>query len=176
MEKAKKIKILIGLFYVLAVSLFLYFFFSKFSLQEITSYEFIKDNRNYFYDLKQKNLFFLIVVFILFTVVWVFAAGFVAPLALFSGFIFGKWLGLIFLIFGMTIGSTALYIFANYFLKELIRNKFLNRFQNLEQKFKKSEFVYLLLYRFVGGIPFALSNVLPCIFNVKVSIFFGQLF
>ena len=172
MEKAKKIKILIGLFYVLAVSLFLYFFFSKFSLQEITSYEFIKDNRNYFYDLKQKNLFFLIVVFILFTVVWVFAAGFVAPLALFSGFIFGKWLGLIFLIFGMTIGSTALYIFANYFLKELIRNKFLNRFQNLEQKFKKSEFVYLLLYRFVGGIPFALSNVLPCIFNVKVSNFF----
>jgi len=176
MEKAKKIKILIGLFYVLAVSLFLYFFFSKFSLQEITSYEFIKDNRNYFYDLKQKNLFFLIVVFILFTVVWVFAAGFVAPLALFSGFIFGKWLGLIFLIFGMTIGSTALYIFANYFLKELIRNKFLNRFQNLEQKFKKSEFVYLLLYRFVGGIPFALSNVLPCIFNVKVSNFFWATF
>ena len=172
MEKTKKIKLFVGLFYLILVGLFLYFFFSKFSLQEIITYEFIKDNRNYFYGLKQKNLFFLIVVFILFTVVWVFAAGFVAPLALFSGFIFGKWLGLILLIFGMTMGATGLYMFANYFLKELIRNKFLNRFQNLEQKFKKSEFVYLLIYRFIGGIPFALSNVLPCIFNVKILNFF----
>ncbi|MBT3599454.1 MAG: DedA family protein, partial [Candidatus Pelagibacter sp.] len=36
----------------------------------------------------------------------------------------------------------------------------------------KSEFIYLLAYRFIGGIPFALSNVLPCIFNVRVSNFF----
>jgi len=44
--------------------------------------------------------------------------------------------------------------------------------KNLEEKFKKSEFFYLLVYRFVGGIPFVLSNVLPCIFNVKVTNFF----
>ena len=49
-----------------------------------------------------------------------------------------------------------LYIFANFFLKDLmIRDKFLNKFKNLELKFKKSEFLYLLIYRFVGGIPFA---------------------
>ena len=41
-----------------------------------------------------------------------------------------------------------------------------------EEKFKKSEFTYMLIYRFIGGIPFAISNVLPCIFNVKVSNFF----
>ena len=72
----------------------------------------------------------------------------------------------------MTIGATGLYIFANFFLKEMIRDKFLDKFKNLEEKFKKSEFIYLLVYRFVGGIPFALSNVLPCIFNVKASNFF----
>ena len=54
----------------------------------------------------------------------------------------------------------------------MIKEKFLNRFKNLEVKFKKSEFIYLLAYRLIGGIPFALSNVLPCIFNVKVSNFF----
>ena len=57
-------------------------------------------------------------------------------------------------------------------LKEIIKDKFLNRFKNLEEKFKKSEFIYLLIYRFIGGIPFALSNILPCMFNVKVSNFF----
>ena len=172
MGKSKKIKLFVGLFYISAVSLFLYFIFSKFSLQEITSYDFIKSNRDYFFDLRQSNSLLLTVSFILFTIVWVFAAGFGSPIALFAGFIFGKWLGLAFVIFGMSIGATGLYIFANFFLKEMIRDKFLNKFKNLEEKFKKSEFIYLLVYRFVGGIPFALSNVLPCIFNVKASNFF----
>jgi uncharacterized membrane protein YdjX (TVP38/TMEM64 family) len=172
MAKSKKIKLFIGLFYISAVGLFLYFIFNKFSLQEITSYEFIKNNRDYFYELRQSNLFILGVVFILFSALWVFAAGFGSPLALFAGFIFGKWFGLIFAVIGMTIGATLLYIFANYFLKEMIRDKFLNRFKKLEEKFRKSEFLYLLIYRFVGGIPFQIQNVLPCIFDVKIFNFF----
>jgi uncharacterized membrane protein YdjX (TVP38/TMEM64 family) len=172
MEKAKKIKLYIGLFYIVAVCTFLYFFFSKFSLQEITSYEFIKNNRDYFFELKQSNFILLITLFILFTIIWVMAAGFGSPIGLFAGFVFGKWLGLLILTFGMAVGATGLYIFANYFLKDLIKEKFLKKFQNLEHKFKKSEFNYLLIFRFIGGIPFALSNVLPCIFNVRASNFF----
>jgi uncharacterized membrane protein YdjX (TVP38/TMEM64 family) len=176
MAKSKKIKLFIGLFYISAVGLFLYFIFTKFSFQEITSYEFIKNNRDYFYDLRQTNLFLLGVSFILFSILWVFAAGFGSPLALFAGFIFGKWFGLLFTVIGLSIGATLLYIFANYFLKEMIRDRFLNRFQTLEEKFQKSEFLYLLVYRFIGGIPFQIQNVLPCIFNVKVYNYFWSTF
>ncbi len=176
MTKSKKIKIIIGLFYASAVSLFLFFIFYKFSFQEITSYEFIKNNRDYFYKLRQSNLLLLAILFVLFSTLWVFAAGFGSPLALFAGFIFGKWFGLLFAAIGMTIGATLLYIFANFFLKEMIRDKFLNRFKKLEDKFRKSEFLYLLIYRFVGGIPFQIQNVLPCIFNVKIFNFFWSTF
>ncbi len=172
MAKSKKIKLFVGLFYISMVSLFLYFIFSKFSFQEITSYEFIKNNRDYFYKLRQTNLYLLALLFICFSIIWVFAAGFGSPLALFAGFIFGKWLGLLFAAIGMTLGATLLYMFANYFLKEMIREKFLNRFKKLEKKFKNSEFIYLLIFRFVGGVPFQIQNVLPCIFNVKVFNFF----
>ena len=172
MEKSKKIKLFIGLFYVFVVSLFLYFLLSKFSFQEIISYEFIKNNRDYFYELRQSNLFLLAILFVLFSTIWVFAAGFGSPLALFAGFIFGQWFGLLFSVIGMTLGATFLYLFANYFLKEMIRDKFLNRFKNLEEKFKKSEFMYLLIYRFVGGIPFQIQNILPCMFNVRIYNFF----
>ena len=99
-------------------------------------------------------------------------AGFGLPVALLAGFIFGKWYGIFILLIGMSIGATILYILGNYFFKDLIKDKFLNKFKNLEIKFKKSEFIYLLIYRFIGGIPFALSNVLPCIFNVKTKNFF----
>ena len=176
MTKSKKIKLFIGLFYAFIIGLFLYFIFTKFSFQEITSYEFIKNNRDYFYNLKQSNIFLLGISFILFATLWVFAAGFGSPLALFAGFIFGKWFGLLFAIIGMTLGATSLYIFANYFLKETIRNKFLNRFKKLEEKFRKSEFTYLLIFRLVGGIPFQIQNVLPCIFDVKNSNFFWSTF
>ena len=176
MEKSKKVKLFIGLFYIFTVSLILYFFFSKFTFQEITSYEFIKNNRDYFYELKESNLFLLGIIFISFSILWVFAAGFGTPLALFAGFIFGKWLGLLVAVIGMSIGATLLYIFANFFLKKMIRDKFINKFKNLEEKFKKSEFLYLLIFRFVGGVPFQIQNVLPCIFNVKVHNFFWSTF
>jgi len=172
MEKSKKVKITLGLFYLLVVSSFLYFFLSKFTLEELTSYEFIKNNRDYFFGLKQTNLFLLSVIFIFLTIVWVLMAGFGSPVALLAGFIFGKWLGTIILVLGLSIGATILYIFGNYFLKEAIKEKFLDRFKNLEIKFKKSEFIFLLVYRFVGGIPFAIANVLPCLFNVKIFNFF----
>jgi len=176
MEKSKKVKITLGLFYLLVVSSFLYFFLSKFTLEELTSYEFIKNNRDYFFVLKQNNLFLISLIFLISTIIWVIMAGFGLPVALLAGFIFGKWLGIFILIIGMTIGATILYMLGNYFFKEVIKEKFLNRFKNLEIKFKKSEFIYLLAYRFIGGIPFALSNVLPCIFNVKISNFFWATF
>jgi uncharacterized membrane protein YdjX (TVP38/TMEM64 family) len=172
MGKAKKFKLFLGLFYFLLVGVFLYYFLSKFSFQEITSYDFIKNNREYFFELRQRNLLFLALVFILFTIIWVLAAGFGSPVAILSGFIFGKWMGTIIVALGLSVGATILYVFANYFLKEIIRDKFLSRYKNLEIKFKKSEFIYLLVYRFIGGIPFAISNVLPCIFNVKILNFF----
>jgi len=172
MKKSKKVKIILGLFYLLAVSSFLYFFFSKFTLEELTSYEFIKNNRDYFFGLKQANLFLVSLIFLLLTIIWVIMAGFGIPVSLLAGFIFGKWFGTFILVIGLTIGATILYALGNYFFKEIIKEKFLIKFKTLEVKFKKSEFIYLLIYRLVGGIPFALSNVLPCIFNVKVSNFF----
>ena len=65
-------------------------------------------------------------------------------MALIGGFIFGKWIGTLIVVLGLSIGATFLYVFGNYFLKDLIREKFLNRFKSLETKFKKSEFTFLL--------------------------------
>ena len=177
MEKSKKIKLFIGLSYLTLLIIFLFLFFSKFSLQELTSYEFIKENRLYFLELKSSNLFLVSIVFLFLTILWVFPLlGFGSPIALLGGFILGKWTGTIVVVLGLSIGATFLYIFGNYFLKDIIRKKFLSKYQNLETKFKKSEFIYLLVYRFIGGIPWQISCLLPTIFNVRsVNFFFATL-
>ena len=177
MEKSKKIKLFIGLSYLTLLIIFLFLFFSKFSLQELTSYEFIKENRLYFLELKSSNLFLVSIFFLFLTILWVFPLlGFGSPIALLGGFILGKWIGTIVVVLGLSIGATFLYIFGNYFLKDIIKEKFLNRFESLETKFKKSEFIYLLIYRFIGGVPWQLSCLLPTLFNVKISNFFYATF
>ncbi len=176
MEKAKKIKLFVGIFYLIFICIFLYYFFSTFSLQEIksfTNYEFIKNNRDYFFQLKESNLFLIFMLFLIFTILWVFPfLGFGSPVSLLGGFLFGPWLGTTVVVLGLSVGATLLYLFGNYFLRDLIREKFLNKYQELEMKFKKSELFYLLIYRFIGGVPWQLSCLLPTIFNVRVSNFF----
>ena len=122
MEKSKKFKIYIGLFYLTVVGVFLYYLFSKFSLQELTSYEFIKNNIDYFSKLKKTNIFILSLFFLLFTILWVFPfLGFGSPVSLLAGFILGKWVGTITVVLGLSIGATFLYIFGNFFLKDFVK-------------------------------------------------------
>ena len=175
MQKTKNIKIIIGLFYLILLFIFLYLFFSKFNLEEITTYKFIQANREYLANIKQTNTILLLFAFLIFTIIWVLILGFASPILLAAGFIFGKWLGVLLAVGSLSIGATILYIFAGYFFKDLIKEKFLNKFKNLETKFKKNEFIFFLIYRFVGGIPFQIANLLPILFNVKrKNYFFGS--
>ena len=176
MKKEKKIKIFLGSTYVLIILSFLWVFFDNFSLSEISSYEFIKNNLEHLNQLKNKNFIIVSFVFFIFTVLWVLLLGFGSPILLLSGFIFGKWFGFVYAVLGLSIGATLLYIFANYFLKDLVNEKFSKKFFHLNEKFKKNEFIFFLIYRFIGGIPFFISNILPTIFNVKIKTFlFGSI-
>ncbi len=176
MEKADKLKIFLAIAYATILTLFLWVFFSKFSINEITSFDFIKNNRDYLIGIKEKNYFIVSIFFFIFTIIWVLLLGFGAPIYLLGGFIFGKWFGTVIVVLGLTTGSTLLYIFANFFFKDFIKEKFSYRFISLNEKFKKNEFLYFLIYRFVGGIPFGISNIIPTLFNIKVkNFFFGSL-
>ncbi len=176
MENIKKFKIYLGILYVLLITTFLYFFFSKFTLQELSSYEFIKNNVDYFSNLKDKNYYTLLLTFFLFVVFWVLLLGFGSPVALASGFIFGKWIGTIIIATSLSVGSLLLYLIANFFFRDLVQQKLGNRMVFLKDLFKKNEFLYFLIYRFIGGLPFFIHNTLPVIFNVKiVNYFFGTL-
>ena len=176
MNKIKNIKIVLGISYILIISIFLWFFFQNFSIQDFTSYELIKANRETLEAIKSNNIFLSSLLFFLGTIIWVLLLGFGSPIFLVGGFIFGKWLGTLLVVFGLSTGATLLYIIANFFFKDVIKEKFSIRFNNLTERFKKNEFVFFLIYRFVGGIPFFISNILPTLFNIKIkNFFFGSI-
>ena len=88
MEKTKKIKIVIGLIYLVVLSTFLYFLFQNFNFEDISSIKVIQSNKDQLNILKENNLILLISFFFLFTVLWVVLLGFGSPIALIGGFIF----------------------------------------------------------------------------------------
>ena len=176
MNAEKNIKFLLGLTYILVIIVFLWFFFKQFSIQDFTSYEIIKKNRDTLNNLKNINIFLSSLIFLIVTIVWVLLLGFGSPIFLIGGFIFGKWVGTTLVVLGLTLGSTLLYYFANFLIKDLIYKKFSSKFKYLTEKFKRNELAYFTLYRAVGGIPFFLQNLLPILFNVKIrNYFFGTI-
>ena len=172
MNKEKKIKIILGSIYIFIVFVFLWFFFINFSIQDFSSYDLIKSNRDGLDQIKNNNIILSSINFFFGTIVWCLLLGFGSPVFLIGGFVFGKWLGTFLVVFGLSFGATLMYIFANYFFKDLVKEKFSSRFANLTEKFKRNEFLFFLIYRFVGGIPFFISNILPTLFNIKIKNFF----
>ena len=169
MDKIKKIKIIMGLIYLVILSIFLYFLFHNFNFEDISSIKVIQSNKDQLNILKENNLILLISIFFLFTVLWVVLLGFGSPIALIGGFIFGKWIGTIIVTTGLSIGALCLYTFAKYFLYDILKENLFTKFKNLNLIFQKKQLLVMILFRFVGIVPFFLANLLPVIFDINAK-------
>ena len=173
MQRMKNIKIWIGFVYLILLTAFLYFLFSKFSIKEITTYNFIKSNSEYLVSLRESNLFLVSITFVIFGVFWISVLlGFGSILVLASGFIFGTLIGTVIALITLTLGSSLTYIIANFFFQDLVKAKFANRFKFLEEKIKTNEFFVIFIVRIIGGTPIQLQNIIPVLFNIKLKNFF----
>jgi uncharacterized membrane protein YdjX (TVP38/TMEM64 family) len=114
---------------------------------------------------------------LLFCTIWFFLLGFGFPVVIAAGFIFGSVLGSLLLLMGFAFGSTALYVFANYYFKDLVFKYFSNKYKSLDSHFKNNDFAYLLFIRLVPGIPSQVGSLIPILFNMKLKkIFLSNIF
>ena len=166
------LKILIGIIYFILFLIGFFLLFSFLSLDDLKSFEFIKIYKDIIFEYKNDNFFYTAFIFFIFSIVWILFLGFVFPLLILSGFIFGKWWGTIIVVSGVSIGATLLYILANFFLRNFIKNKLEHKFLRFKKFFIKNDFIYFLILRFLGGIPFTIQNILPVLFNMSVKKYF----
>ena len=169
--KSSNFKIYLGSAYLIVLFAGIYFLFSNFNISDLTSYEFIKENKGLILKYKENNILFLTVIFFIITVsLNLLLCPMLLP-TLIIGFIFGKWLGTLILVFGNTIGGVLLYLLAKTFFSELIKKKLAHRISKFINFFKKNELLYFMCFRLIGGggTPFPMQNVLPVIFNMSTK-------
>ena len=166
-----KLKLTLGVTYLALISIGLYFLFSFVDIKDLTSYEFIRSNKDIILKYKNENFLYLTVVFFVFCIVWILLLGFAMPLLIFAGFVFGKWWGILIVIMSTTIGASLLYVLVGYFFRETIEEKLAPKFSKLREFFRKNDIIYFMAYRFIGGggTPYAIQNVLPILFNMSLK-------
>ena len=170
-SKSQNLKIYLGSAYLVIFLAGIYFLLSNFEISQLTSYDLIKENRGLLLKYKENDIFFLTTIFFIITILLnVMMCPMLLP-TLVIGFIFGKWLGTLILIFGNTIGGLLLYLLAKTFFSELIKKKLAHRISKFINFFKKNELFYFMCFRLIGGggTPFPIQNVLPVIFNMSIK-------
>ena len=164
-------KLILGMTYLAILSAGLYFLFSVVDIKDLMSYEFIRVNKDIILEYKKENFLFLSIIFFIFSIIWVLLLGFAMPLLIFSGFVFGKWWGILIVLTATTIGATLLYILAGFFFRDAIKEKLAPKFSKLKDFFIRNNLLYFMSFRFVGGggAPYAVQNVLPILFDMPLK-------
>ena len=176
---SKNFKLFLGFIYLLLLAVFLYFIFSNIQINRLNDFLYYKELQLGLENFISANFLINIIYFFIFAVAWVALLGFGSPILIFSGILFGKWIGTIISIISISIGALILYIIANFFFRDTVKKILEQKFKKYIQLFQKNEFYYFFLYRFIGGLgaPFFLQNILPVLFDMKKkNYFFSSLF
>ena len=176
---SKNFKLFLGFTYLLLLAVFLYFIFSNIQINRLNDFLYYKELQLGLENFISANFLINIIYFFIFTVAWVALLGFGSPILIFSGILFGKWIGTIISIISISIGALILYVIANFFFRDKVKKILEQKFKKYIQLFQKNEFYYFFLYRFIGGlgVPFFLQNIFPVLFNMKKkNYFFSSLF
>jgi len=174
----KKLKLFLGISYLLILFVFLYFLFLQIEISRLDDFSYYKELQVNIDSLIGNKLYINLLIFFIFSIVWVALLGFGSPLLIISGILFGKWTGTFVSVISITLGALTLYTIANFFFKDLISKLLEKKFSKYIKLFKKNEFYYFFIFRLVGGLglPFPLQNTLPVIFNMKkINYFFASI-
>ena len=175
---SKNLKIFLGISYLILLFTFLYFIFSWIEINRLNDFSYYKelqkDLSNYVSANKITNMFY----FFIFAIIWVALLGFGSPLLIISGILFGQLVGTLISVISISVGALILYSIGNFFFRDLVKKILEHKFNKYILLFKKNEFFYFFIYRFIGGlgVPFGLQNLIPILFGMnKLNYFFSSL-
>ena len=175
---SKKLKLFLGTSYLFILFTFIYFVFLQIEISRLNDFSYYKELQVSIDSLVGNKLYINLLIFFVFSIVWVTLLGFATPLLIISGILFGKWIGTFVSVIAISIGASILYVIASFFFNDLIKKLLEKKFLKFINLFKKNEFYYFFIFRLTGGLglPFPLQNTLPVIFNMKkINYFFASI-
>ena len=176
---SNNLKIFLGVSYLLILFAFLYFIFTSIQVGRLDDFSYYKELQVDLDAYISSNKIINLIYFSIFAVIWVALLGFGSPILIFSGILFGQWLGTFISTISVSFGALILYSIGDFFFRDLVKKILEKKFEKYIQLFQKNELYYFFIYRFVGGlgIPFGLQNLIPILFGMKkINYFLASFF
>ena len=176
---SKNLKIFLGISYLIILFTFLYFIFTGIEISKLNDFSYYKELQKNLSNFVSANLIINLIYFFIFAVFWVALLGFGSPILIISGIMFGQWTGTFISVISISVGALILYSIGNFFFRDLVKKILEQKFDRYIFLFKKNEFYYFFIYRFIGGlgVPFGLQNLIPILFGMnKLNYFFSSFF
>ena len=146
--------------------------FFAFGLDDHITLQSLKDNRDALTSWVDRTG---VVAGIIFATIYAVAVAFSIPggviLTIVGGFMFGPFAATLYVVFGATIGATALFLAARYAFAEFLRAKTGGALKKMEAGFNEHPFSYMLILRLVPLFPFWLVNLVPAFLGASLTIY-----
>jgi len=143
--------------------------FFAFGLDDYLTFETLRDNRAWLLQRVTDSALFTSLAFIaLYIVVVAFSLPGGAVMTIAGGFLFGQWLGTVYVVVAATMGATVLFIAARTALGDLLRAKAGPFLKKMEAGFQENAFSYLLVLRLIPVFPFFIVNLVPAFLGVSL--------
>ena len=97
-------------------------------------------------------------------------------LSLTMGFIFGRWVGTVLVVFAATLGAAIGFLAARYIFADAARNRLGALGEKINAGFTKNAFSYLLFLRLVPAFPFFLVNLAPAFTSTPLRTYVAATF
>ena len=168
-ERRFSVKRLTPLF-VLAAGLVAFF---AFGLEEYLTFDALRDNRVWLLEQVENSALLVGLIYVLiYIAVVAFSLPGAAVMTIAGGFLFGQWLGSVYVVVAATVGATILFVAAKTALGDLLRAKAGPFLQKMEAGFRENALSYLLVLRLVPIFPFFIVNLVPAFLGVSLKVFF----
>ena len=156
------------IFIFIALIIIIFFLNKHFNLSSYISSE---DSLNYLKEMVKDNILKASIIYIALTIVGCVVLALPgATFAIFSGIIFGPYLGILLCLIATTIGASLAFLVGRFFLKDAVKpmlekNKYLKRILFSEND--KSDMIILMITRMVPLFPYNLQNFAYGITNIN---------
>ena len=164
-ERRFSLKRLAPLF-VLAAGLVAFF---AFGLEEYLTFDALRDNRVWLLEQVETSALLVGLIYVLiYIAVVAFSLPGAAVMTIAGGFLFGQWIGTVYVV----IAATILFVAAKTALGDVLRAKAGPFLQKMEAGFRENALSYLLVLRLVPIFPFFIVNLVPAFLGVSLRVFF----
>jgi len=160
-------KIVVVALFALAVGAFFYF-----DLKQYLSLEALKANRDSLLAYTEAHYSRSVAIYILlYFLQTVFSLPGAAIFTVAGGFLFGSFVGTLYVNVAATSGAALAFLAARYLLRDWVERKFGDRLGPIQEGFAKNAFSYVITLRLVPLFPFFLVNLVSGLTRVRLGTF-----